>query len=93
MTEKKLFKRNDPWSMPSGFSAFHLEADRSTRGMSIVLSGIIGVSDFCDSSIHLRSHGGRVVVNGKKLFINVYENENVEIVGKVEGIEFKYGKN
>lgn len=92
MTEKKPFRRNDPRPIPSGLSAFHLEADRSTKGMSIVLSGIIGVSDFCDSSIHLRSHGGRILVNGKKLFINVYEGNSVEIVGKVEEIVFKYGK-
>lgn len=77
----------------SGLSSFHLEADRSTRGMSVILSGIIGISDFSDSQIHLQSHGGRIIVNGKKLFICVYESGSVEIVGKVEGIVFKYGKN
>lgn len=78
--------------MPSGLSAFHIEADRTSRGMAIVLSGILGISDFSDNSILLRSHGGRIVVNGRGLFINVYENHSVEIVGKVEEIVFKYGK-
>ena len=91
MTEKRRVEKR--YSIPSGFSAFHLEADRSTKGMAIVLSGIIGVSDFSDNSIGLRSHGGRIVVNGEKLFINVYENNSVEIVGRVEEIVFKYGKN
>ena len=77
----------------SALSSFHLEADRSTKGMSVILSGVIGISDFSDSSIHLLSHGGRIVVNGQKLFICVYENNSVEIVGKVEGVVFKYGKN
>ena len=77
----------------SALSSFHLEADRSTKGMSVILSGVIGISDFSDSSIHLLSHGGRIVVNGQKLFICVYENNGVEIVGKVEGVVFKYGKN
>lgn len=77
----------------SALSAFHLEADRTGRGMAIVLGGILGISDFSDSSILLKSHGGRINVKGKGLFINVYENHSVEIVGRVEEIVFKYGKN
>ena len=76
-----------------GLSAFHLEADRSSGGLTLILSGIIGISDFSDSFILLKGHGGRICVQGKKLFINVYENETVEIVGRVEEIIFKYGKN
>ena len=76
-----------------GLSSFHMEASRCRSGLSIILSGIIGISDFSDDFIYLKGHGGRIIVQGKKLFINVYENENVEIVGKVEGISFKYGKN
>jgi len=76
-----------------GLSGFHLEADRSSKGLSVVLSGIIGISDFSDSFIHLKGHGGRISVYGKKLFISVFENGSVEIVGRVEGINFKYGRN
>ena len=93
MTKKGLREIFKEHRDSSGFSGFHLEADRSASGMAIVLCGIIGVSDFSDSSILLKSHGGRVVVNGKRLFINLYENHSVEIVGKVEEIIFKYGKN
>ena len=91
MTEDK--KTNFIKETPRGLSAFHLEADRSRAGLSIVLSGIIGISDFSDSFIHLKGHGGRISVIGKKLFISVYENGSVEIVGRVEEIIFKYGKN
>ena len=91
MTKKARAVGHRP--MPSGISAFHLEANRSTKGMAIVLNGIIGVSDFSDSSIGLRSHSGRIIVNGQRLFISVYENNCVEIVGRVEEIVFKYGKN
>ena len=76
-----------------GLSSFHLEADRSGSGLTLILSGIIGISDFSDNFILLKGHGGRICVQGKKLFINVYENETVEIVGRVEEIIFKYGKN
>lgn len=93
MTEKSKRKEVSLKDTPKGLSAFHLEADRSRAGLSIVLSGIIGISDFSDSFIHLKGHGGRICVNGQKLFISVYENGSVEIVGRVEEIVFKYGKN
>ena len=76
-----------------GLSSFRMEASRRGGGLSLILSGIIGISDFADDLIYLKGHSGRIIVHGSKLFINVYENENVEIVGKVEGMEFKYGKN
>lgn len=93
MTRKRIAKEMSGGGVPSGLSSFHLEADRSTKGMSVILSGVIGISDFSDSTIHLLTHGGRIIVSGKKLFICVYENSTVEIVGKVEGVVFKYGKN
>ena len=71
---------------------FYLEAKKTERGMTIMLGGIIGVSDFSDEKIILLSHGGRICVTGSKLFINVYEQNNVEIAGKVEAVSFKYGK-
>lgn len=77
----------------SEISSFHLEADRCRKGMAVVLCGIIGISDFSDSFILLLSHSGRIAVTGKRLFISVFEGGSVEIVGRVEGIQFKYGKN
>ena len=62
-------------------------------GISVIISGIIGISDFSDNIIHLQSHGGRIVVCGSRLLLGVLDGGNVEIVGKVEGISFKYGKN
>lgn len=92
MTEKfnKLLNKKVP--PLSSLSPFHLEADRSSKGMCLILGGIIGISDFSDSFILMLSHGGRILVNGKNLFISVYENNTVEIQGKVEEIIFKYGK-
>ena len=93
MTQKYKTVEKGEKENPNGLSSFHLEADRSRRGLSVVLSGIIGISDFSDSLIDLKGHGGRISVHGKKLFISVYENGSVEIVGKVEEIVFKYGRN
>ncbi|MBQ8302924.1 MAG: YabP/YqfC family sporulation protein [Clostridia bacterium] len=91
MTDKDRRNKRNSIGIPSGLSSFHLEANRSVKGMAIVLSGIIGVSDFSDQEVVLLSHSGRVFVKGKKLFINVFENNTVEIVGRVEGIIFSYG--
>lgn len=93
MTDKRKSKSPKDRVHASAFSSFHMEADRTGRGMSLILCGIIGISDFSDSYIHLLSHGGRITVTGRGLFISVYENGSVEIVGRVEGISFKYGKN
>ena len=93
MTSKNKTDKSNRHGAPSALSSFHLEANRSPHGMSIILSGIIGVSDFSDSEIILLSHGGRICVKGKRLFISVYENYTVEIVGRVEEIVFYYGKN
>lgn len=73
--------------------SFHLEADRSRNGMSVFISGIIGIGDFSDESAILLSHSGKVAVLGKRLNVSVYENRTVEINGRVEEISFKYGKN
>lgn len=92
MTKRSKDRRGESSGGAFALSGFHLEADKTGRGMSLIFSGIIGIKDFSDSFIYLLSHGGRICVNGSKLFINVYENNTVEIVGRVEGIVFKYGK-
>ncbi len=92
MTEKNN-RKETPIKDVRGVRSFHLEADRTLSGMSVILSGIIGISDFSDSLVYLQSHGGRIIVNGSGLLICVLDGGSVEIVGRVEGISFKYGKN
>lgn len=93
MTEKGKKNKEKSATVSAGLSAFHLEADRTAKGMSLVLCGIIGISDFSDNLVVLLSHGGRISVSGKRLFISVFEGGSVEIVGRVEEINFRYGKN
>ena len=92
MTEKGKGIADVGKSIASSLSSFHMEADRYGGGMALVLSGIIGISDFSDSFIHLLSHSCRINVKGSALFIRVYESGRVEIVGHIEGIVFSYGK-
>ena len=92
MTEKN--KRRAPKSAGTAPNhSFHLEAGRAGRGMSVIISGIIGISDFTDTSVSHKTHAGRISVSGKGLSVTVYEGGSVEIIGKVEDINFAYGKN
>ena len=91
MQEKnKKHSASPPHSAALGF---HLEARRSTRGMSVIIGGVIGISDFSAETVLLKSHGGKIVVSGSYLLISIYEGGVVEILGKVTDISFKYGKN
>lgn len=76
----------------STFSPFHIEADRSPAGLSVFVSGIIGITDFTDESVTLKTHSGRVCISGKRLNVCVYEGNTVEISGRVEDIGLIYGK-
>ena len=93
MTDKKTIPKSSDRIPITALSSFRLEANRSSKGLSILLSGIVGVSDFSDKSILLLSHGGRINVVGESLFIDLFENNTVDIVGKVMEIIFIYGKN
>ena len=74
-------------------SKFRMEAFRSNKGMTLVLSGIIGVGEFGSEAVLLKSHGAKIAIAGKRLNMNVFENNDIEVVGKVEEIRFSYGKN
>jgi hypothetical protein len=89
------FQRKEGENKNSGslFSSFTLEANRARCGMGVFIGGIVGISDFSSESIFLKSHGCKVTVEGKRLSIKIYENNCVEIFGKVENIKFTYGKN
>ena len=80
-------------SVPSVVSRFHLEARRSVKGMSVIVGGVIGISDFSDETVLLKSHSGKIKVKGKYLSISIYEGGVIERLGKVEDISFSYGKN
>lgn len=87
MTEgKKEVKRRQ-------VSPFHIEIEKRGKGAVMVVTGIIGVSDFSDSDVCLVSHGGRFRIKGSKLSLLTFENRTVEVSGKIEGVELLYGKN
>ena len=74
-------------------SSFFLEAERNGRGMAINMGGIIGISDYSDDYVRLKSHAGYILIKGSRISLTVFDGGCIEVVGRIEGIEFKYGKN
>ena len=93
MTEKSKNERRKLINLTSFVSKFQLEARRSPHGMSVIVGGVVGIIDFSSENVLLKSHGGKIAVAGKHLSIALYEGGVVEILGKVEDIGFRYGKN
>lgn len=77
-------------TLASPLTFFHMEATRTSKGVSLMVSGIIGIKDFTDSYIILVSHAGRITISGNKMLVNVYDGSCVEIIGKIEEIGFSY---
>ena len=76
----------------AALSPFHLEANRHSRGIRLMISGIIGISDFTDERVALATHGGKLTVAGSSLELCIYENGTASISGKVTDIGFSYGR-
>ena len=74
-------------------ASFHLEADRTGKGLSVTVGGIIGISDLNEGRVFLTSHGGRILVEGERLSVRIYEHNTVKIEGRIEVISFVLGKN
>ena len=71
---------------------FYLSCERAVGGLSLLVGGVIGVSELEDGRTELLSHSGRIRVRGKGLSLTVFENKSIEIKGRIEGIDFAYGK-
>lgn len=77
----------------TSLSAFHLEADRCPQGIKMFISGVVGIAEYSDICVFLKTHACRVKISGKKLKLCVFENNTAEIIGKIEAMEYMYGKN
>ena len=89
-----MIKNNRNEKVKAKFSSkFRMEAARCPKGMTLIFSGIIAVEEFDSEKVFLKSHGSKIEINGKRLDITVFENNDMEVVGKIEGINFHYGKN
>lgn len=89
MNKKQKNRGDNPKSLAP---PFHVEAYRSGRGISMVIGGVIGISEYSAESLELLSHGGRISIVGKLIKVGILESNTVEITGKIREVDFKYGK-
>ncbi len=71
---------------------FHIELDKTSRGISFSCGGVKGVTELSDSEVKLRLSEFSLLVCGKKLSITVFEGNSIEIIGKISEVKFIYGK-
>lgn len=76
----------------ASLSPFHLEADRSARGITLSVGGARAISDLTPGSVSLRLRFGTLCVRGRELSLAIYENSTAEIAGIIETVEFIYAK-
>ena len=69
-------------------SVFHIEVDKTERGISAIINGVLSIPDFSDTCAIIRLRGRKIRICGKRLSVAVYENRIAEIIGDIEGIDF-----
>jgi len=84
--EKDKFQNSNTEKSQGAF--FHIEADKSPRGISVCVNGVFAILDFTDELALLKLRRGKIKISGHSLEISVFENKTVEICGKISGMEF-----
>ena len=73
-------------------SEFHLELDKTVLGLSLSITGVEGISAFSDTEIIVSLSSFSLRIVGKGLYMSVFEEKCVEILGKISGVNILYGK-
>ena len=74
-------------------SDFNVELTRTAGGVSVFVSGAVGIFELSGSCIGVLTHKARLWIIGSGLTLLVYEGRVLEARGRVEDIRLKYGKN
>lgn len=73
-------------------SDFHAELDKTIAGFSFSCSGVVGISEFSDTEIIVKLSSFSLRILGKGLYMSVFEEKRVEIIGKIAGVNVLYGQ-
>lgn len=73
-------------------SSFHIEMKKSSRGAVAIISSVMSISEYTESSIELISHSGRLLIIGESLGVSVLEGRVVEVYGRITEVRLGYGK-
>ena len=90
---QKNGRKNNSFFPPPITSPFHIELDKTVRGFSLSCSGVKGISEFSDTEIKIKLSGFSILISGSGLYMTVFEDKCIEIIGKFSEVRFLYGKN
>ena len=87
-------KANKNISYPKNpiLSPFHIELDKTPRGLSLSVSGVKGISEYSDTNVRLKLVPFSLDICGSGLLMTVFEGRRVEIIGKISEVRFIYAK-
>lgn len=87
MTEK--VKKAYIGSIGFGLPTFRIDVEGRMPRSSVVLYGILGISELADDRISLFTSRDVIVISGNMLKIGIFEVKRVEICGHIEKLEFE----
>ena len=68
--------------------AFHIEIDKTDKGMSVIINGAESIIDYTENKVTLKIGKGNMIIDGVGLTLALYENKTIEIIGKIGEIRF-----
>ena len=92
MTGKKKMLHPSAFFASLSRSSFHMEIKKSSRGAVAVISGVMSIGEYTESSVEVLSHSGRVNLLGEELSVSLLEGRIVEVYGIITEVRFGYGK-
>lgn len=84
---KKQVISNKKESLPA-IVRFHIEIDKTPKGMSIVINGADCIIDYTEKGVEIKTGKSVVKIDGENLSLALYENKTVEIVGRIGAVSF-----
>ena len=75
-----------------GVGEMTLELKKSGGKCTLILTGVMSVTNLSPEEISLASHSGRVEILGKGLLLSVFENGSLEIKGEIHNVRLGNGK-
>ncbi len=73
-------------------AGFHLELFKTALGFTLSVSGVEGISAFSDTEIIVKLSAFSLRILGKGLYMSIFEDKRVEILGKFTGVNILYGQ-
>lgn len=88
MTEKRKASKELPGISP----VVHLEADMFGKGLSLIISGVVGISEMSGNEIKLLLKFGSITITGNNIKIDVFESKTLHLSGIIDSIFFSKNK-